>query len=382
MGGVQFSTFYLVQELKRTTNIKIQLLLPGYGPFSELCERESIEFSIYKSQPMLSSSSSILQDNIRLINPVSWVINIRRIIYNSDQIRKIIRQYPNAIILTKGLYSHIILSFAKRSIANKLIWHLQDLLSNRIGGILNKILNLLATFGTNFIICDGRSIYDSLSPINQKKAKTILNGIDSTKFQRTQELRKIGRQEFNVPIDSYIIGHVGRITPWKGQIKLVEAFIDYLPRNNKAILILVGAPTFDSDKYLNDIKKLINQHKLKDRIILTGYRTDLNKVYSMMDLFIYPSLEKDTSPLALLSALSSGLPVAISSIESLKEIIGNFSRIPIFNPNKKSEITLVYKQFESEQLRYEISQLISRNFNTQLDMETHVRKMMEVFDSI
>ena len=165
----------------------------------------------------------------------------------------------------------------------------------------------------------------------------ILKNYTIKRQEEKQELRKIGRQEFNVPIDSYIIGHVGRITPWKGQIKLVEAFIDYLPRNNKAILILVGAPTFDSDKYLNDIKKLINQHKLKDRIILTGYRTDLNKVYSMMDLFIYPSLEKDTSPLALLSALSSGLPVAISSIESLKEIIGNFSRIPIFNPTKNQK---------------------------------------------
>ena len=41
---------------------------------------------------------------------------------------------------------------------------------------------------------------------------------------------------------------------------------------------------------------------------------------SGLDFFIYSPIEKDTSPLALISALASGLPVSFSDIDSLKEM--------------------------------------------------------------
>ena len=94
----------------------------------------------------------------------------------------------------------------------------------------------------------------------------------------------------------------------------------------------ITLPVFDSNNYINCVKNEIIKHGLMDKIILTGYRTDLDKMFSIMDLFVYPSLEKDTSPLALLSALSSGLPVASSSIKSLQEIIDKVPSILLFNP--------------------------------------------------
>jgi len=284
--------------------------------------------------------------------------------------------------LSKGLYSHFVTTIANRKLSHKLIWHLQDLISSRFGGLLLKLLNFLAKVGPNFIICDGKSIFDSLNTHNQSKANVILNGVQTDLFQRTEKLRKYGREEFNIPQDAYVIGHVGRFTPWKGQLKLVEAFIDYSNQNRQAILLLVGAPIFDSDFYFNEIKKRISNYGLKDKIILTGFRSDLDKMFSTMDLFVYPSLEKDTSPLALLSALSSGIPVAVSSTESLDEIIQKFIGIPIFNPSHKSEIITAFNQFETEQIRDEIGQIIYKNFNKHFNMKIHTQYMTDVLYSI
>ena len=117
--------------------------------------------------------------------------------------------------------------FANIRLSNKLIWHMQDLISNRFGGLFLIIINYFAKIGPDYIICDGDSIFKSLNKFNQNKAAIILNGIKKDLFQKTHKLRISGRREFNISKDAYVIGHVGRFTPWKGQIKLVEAFINY-----------------------------------------------------------------------------------------------------------------------------------------------------------
>ena len=331
---------------------------------------------------MLSSSISIFQNLMRIPNPFAWIYNIIQIYYNSNSVRTILKHHQHAVILSKGLYSHFVTTIANRKLSNKIIWHLQDLISNRFGGGLLILMNYLAKIGPNYIICDGNSIFKSLKTYNQSKATIILNGIKADLFQRTNKLRKSGRKEFNISNNAYVIGHVGRFTPWKGQLKLVEAFIDYTKQNDKAILFLVGAPTFDSDSYLNKINNIISNHGLKDKIILTGFRSDLNKMYSIMDLFIYPSIEKDTSPLALLGALSCGLPVTVSSIESLEEIIEIFPDISIFDPLNKFEITNIFRMFEIEQLRIEISKSINLKFINHFNLKSHIQNMMEVINKV
>ena len=101
-----------------------------------------------------------------------------------------------------------------------------------------------------------------------------------------------------------------------------------------------------------------------------------------MDLFIYPSIEKDTSPLALLGALSGGLPVTVSSIESLEEIIEIFPAISLFDPLNKIEIINIFRMFEIERVRIEISKSIKLEFKNHFNLKTHIQNMMEVINTV
>ena len=382
MGGVQFSTLYLIEELRLYENIETHLFLPKEGKFSKLCREKFIQYSFYHPQSMFSTSISLFYDLIRIPNPIAWIWNILNILNNSLRIRKIIKKHQNAVILSKGLHSHIVTTIANRKFPNKLIWHLQDLISKRFGNIFLKLINYLAKIGPNQIICDGSSIFNSLSKQNQSKSTIILNGVRSDLFRRDYKNRTFGRKELNIPNNSYVIGHVGRFTPWKGQIKLVEAFINYSKKNSQAILLLIGAPIFDTSLYINKIKNIISRNALEDRIILSGFRSDLDKMFSIMDLFIYPSIEKDTSPLALLSAISSGLPVAVSSIESLREIIEKVPTITLFNPLIVSEIESIYKKFEDHKLRLESGNSINLEFENHFNISKNTKKMIKVINSV
>ena len=113
---------------------------------------------------------------------------------------------------------------------------------------------------------------------------------------------------------------------------------------------------------------------------MPGYRTDLNDIFSAMDLFVYPSLEKDTSPLALLSALSAGLPVGVSNIYSLSEITNLCPAVDIFNPKSLEEIILLLKKYEDPKLRRKCGEINRKSGVNYFDISNHSLNMVQTIE--
>ena len=127
---------------------------------------------------------------------------------------------------------------------------------------------------------------------------------------------------------------------------------------------------------------MISQYGLGDKVIMPGYSSDLNAIFSAIDHFIYPSLEKDTSPLVLLSAISSGLPVAISSIESLEELVKNNNAIDRFDPRDTNSLLSIFKKYEDKELRLKKG-IKNRSYGKKyFDIACHTKNMKEVFNSV
>jgi glycosyltransferase involved in cell wall biosynthesis len=112
---------------------------------------------------------------------------------------------------------------------------------------------------------------------------------------------------------------------------------------------------------------------------MPGYRTDLKDIYSAMDIFLYPPLEKDTSPLALVSAISSGLPVAVSNIESLHEITDLCPDIDTFDPRSKDEIIFIMKKYENINIRISNGIQNEKSGKVHFDISSHAMKMIQIF---
>lgn len=381
MSGVQYSTFYFAMELKKHKRINCRLLIPQKGPFTQLCKINSIPYEIYPSMSYISTSLSFFTDRIRILNPLSWIYNLFSIIYNSSKIKFILKKGPTSIILSKGLLSHFVASIACFNSESYLVWHLQDLISSRYGGLFHIIFNYIANKSPNLIICDGRLIKSNLNTIAKIKTKVILNGIDVRNLNGEGNKGQSVRDEFSIPNDGYVIGNIGRMTPWKGQEKLLDAFVPYAKINLNAYLLLIGSPVFDNDMYYKKIKFKISKNNLEDRIILPGYRSDLNSIYSSMDLYIFPSLEKDTSPLSLLGAMVFGLPVAISSIPSLKEISDLISGLESFNPNQQSQIHKIFVKFESQTEREKIGKIIQKQAIKKFSINRYTEDVLDFIEN-
>lgn len=112
---------------------------------------------------------------------------------------------------------------------------------------------------------------------------------------------------------NYILA-VARFVPEKGLHDLITAFADL-----KGNFQLVIAGDADHETlYSHKLRQLAEED---ERIILTGYITgeDLNQIFTNARLFCLPSYHEGL-PIALLEAMSYGLPVLVSDIAANMEV--------------------------------------------------------------
>lgn len=105
-----------------------------------------------------------------------------------------------------------------------------------------------------------------------------------------------------------------RFVPEKGLHDLIEAFAT-VPGDLQ--LVIAGDADHETD-YSREIK---TKASIDKRIVLTGYITgkNLNQAFSHARLFVLPSYHEGL-PIALLEAMSYGLPVLVSDIPANKEV--------------------------------------------------------------
>ena len=67
-------------------------------------------------------------------------------------------------------------------------------------------------------------------------------------------------------------------------------------------------------------KELAKELGVGDRVVFTGYRTDVADFYKMADVFLFPSF-REGIPVAVMEAMASGLPVVATKIRGSSDLV-------------------------------------------------------------
>ena len=112
-----------------------------------------------------------------------------------------------------------------------------------------------------------------------------------------------------------MIGTVGRLSEIKRQDVLIKAFallkVDHLdPR-----LIIVG-----DGPQRQALSELVGKLGISSRVYFVGFQASCEKYLSAMDIFALTS-DSEGTPLALLEAWAVGLPVVVTAVGGLPELV-------------------------------------------------------------
>jgi glycosyltransferase involved in cell wall biosynthesis len=115
----------------------------------------------------------------------------------------------------------------------------------------------------------------------------------------------------------FVIGNVSRMTRDKGQQVIIEAAPKILKHIPNAYFLLIG--NGPDKKYF---ESLIKKAKLEDYFLLPGFVDDLNKYFSIMDIFVFPTVwELEGFGLVIPEAMIREIPVIGSDFGPVREII-------------------------------------------------------------
>lgn len=374
MGGVQFSTLYLAQTLDRSWWHSI-VVCPREGDLTVACRDAGIDTRVV-AYPRLWSTSVRIGRDARVPNLFAWLWNAFVVMRSTRLVRNRLRELAPEVIVTKGLTSHFIGGFAGRGLGLPCVWHVQDLISERSFGVYRRIFNFAASRLPQQIIVDGAAIKEQLPPSIHSRIAVVHNGVDTNIFRPGLDGSAV-RGEFEISPEQVVIGHAARLTPWKGQHYLIEAFAQIADQYPNAVLLFAGSPVFDHDAYEQRLQAMAIEFGLLDRIKFAGYRHDLQNVVAAMDIFAFTSIEKDTSPLALLSAMASGLPIVAFDIEGVRELTApdqqRFLSVPVGDTKLLAESlrSLIIDQ----SLRSRLAHNVRRAAETEFSLTQYVSRI-------
>ena len=107
--------------------------------------------------------------------------------------------------------------------------------------------------------------------------------------------------QLNINKAVVVLGIVARMNEPKNHNFLIDIFQEYIKLNKNSKLLLIG------DGYLREkIEEKIEKLALSDKVLLLGDRTDVNKLYSAIDIYVMPSLYEGLS-ISLCEAQVNGL---------------------------------------------------------------------------
>ncbi|MFP4002053.1 MAG: glycosyltransferase family 4 protein, partial [Thermoplasmata archaeon] len=148
-----------------------------------------------------------------------------------------------------------------------------------------------------------------------QNADIIPNAVDSERFHPSNDGGWV-RDELGIG-DKKLITYVGRIVYHKGLEYFVRAAKHLRDQNVQFILVGTG-------EFRSELERIIEREELEDTVMFAGRvpNEDLPNYYAATDIFVLPSVSRlEAFGIVALEAMSSEVPVIVSDIPGVREVI-------------------------------------------------------------
>ena len=123
-----------------------------------------------------------------------------------------------------------------------------------------------------------------------------------------------GEAPLQLPRGVSVVGLVGRLQPWKGQDRLLQAQLILRERGLAFHLVIVGGDSYRlSPAYAESLPRLVSRLGLEDSVTMTGEVPDAGPYIEQMDILVNAS-DPEPFGIVLLEAMARG--VAVVAVDS------------------------------------------------------------------
>lgn len=179
-----------------------------------------------------------------------------------------------------------------------------------------KIVHRLAfSFGKVIPVSISQEVARTVQDLYNVQTPIVYNGIPNERFQITGEVRSVWRKREGIDDSEVTFLHIGRFSPQKNHLLLIQAFEQAISKHPNLKLLLVG-----DGELRPDIEKIVKEKSLGHNICFLGLRQDIPELLTACDSFILSS-DWEGVPMTILEAMAVGRPVIATSVGGVPELV-------------------------------------------------------------
>ena len=340
IGGSYFSLLFLVAGLDRSRFEPIVVFRCSNSLISRYNESGIRTLVIPKPKPtVLAISDGTKMPVVRIVNlllrAIQRLINFTRFL-PIDAIRcaRLLRN------------EHIDIVHLNNSVIRNHEWMLASLLARTrcithergINASYSGLSRFLAS-RIDGVISISQAVQDSLDKggVRPRTSKIIYNGINPDEMEVTTSKEEI-RLRHGIPLNARLIGVLGNIKPWKGQETAVRALPAVLSSHPDIYCLLVGDVAEGDRPYFQKLEKLAASFGVSDRVIFTGYTSDVAGYMSALDVVLHTSIDPEPFGRVLIEAMSLKKPLVGAAAGAVPEIIDEGKTGLLFLPGDAEDL--------------------------------------------
>jgi len=258
----------------------------------------------------------------RLDRIIGYLISFTKVILCAR--RLVIDEAPD-IIHANSIRAGMVMSAATIGLGMPVIWHAHDILPRHPLSTAIRLFTVITR--RNRILGVSKAVSDRfrgaiLRPLERRVPVGVIhNAVDLKRLLADTEGREEMRRALGLSQAQPVIGIVGRLTPRKGQLELIEAFAGVSGEVKDAVLLVVGTSLFNRDgEYVTQLEQAVESLGMRGRVYFLGQRDDIPQLMQGVDVLVVNSHEEPFA-LTVLEGLASGTTVLATAVGGTPEMI-------------------------------------------------------------
>ena len=203
------------------------------------------------------------------------------------------------------------------------------------------------------------------------------HGVDLTRFDPARvgpEARTDIRAELGVGDDTVVIGTVGRLVAEKGLPELFRAAESLADVGQ--VLVVVGPMDPDKPDALTETDI---ERARRAGVRFLGTRSDVERVYAAMDVFVLPS-HREGLPQSAMEAAAMGLPIVASDIRGCRQVVDEGVNGILFPVGDVAALTTALRRLASDtDLRGNMGTASAAKAQREFDGRAAIRRVLDAY---
>lgn len=157
----------------------------------------------------------------------------------------------------------------------------------------------------------------TVPPSLRPKIKTLIHGIDVDEVAAHGADRSDVRAELGIGDDTVVVGTVANLRKQKNYPMLLDAAAKVCAERDDVVFLAVGQGPLE-----DELHRRHAELGLGDRFRFLGFRSDVHRVMSGLDVFCLAS-DHEGLPVALMEAMALGIPVVSTDVGGIRSAVGD-----------------------------------------------------------